>query len=179
MLNFKSPIREWDEGERHEEAMRYADVEEKDVATPLVRAAYDHYELLQFKAARSLKTLAAAEKAMTALDDYLNNLDFKQVDKLNRLLHSPKDVVANMSQLNKAYDELDKFKKRVSEELKESSTIRGQASLGDKEGKADLAKVWEEAGPKQKDGDRLLTDIAVFVAKSKTEGSEDEETENE
>lgn len=178
MINFKSPIREWEYGERHEEALRYADLQEKDVSSALVKTALDKYEELQLKAARSLRTLEAAEKAMNAFDDYMHNLDFTKTDKLGKLVHSPKEVVANMAQLNKAYDELDKFKKRVSEELKESSTIRGQATLGDKERKPDLTKSWEEATPENIHSKVSFGDMAVHLNKyKKEEVEEQEETE--
>jgi hypothetical protein len=176
MINFKSPIEQWDYAERHEEAMRYASLTEADVSSPMVKAALDKYEEIQFKSARALRTLKAAEKGLDALDEYLNTVDFKQTDKQGKLLHSPKEFVGNLSSLNKAYDERDKFRNRVYEELKESTTIRGQATLGDKEHKHDGRSAWDEgSAPVEKTTSKLMTDLTTFVNLQQAEGEENKE----
>ncbi len=184
MVDFKSPIVQWEYAERHEEAKRYADLTEEQVSSAVVQDARKAYQTLQYKAARSLKTLDAAKKGLDALDDYLNTVDFKAIDKQGKLLHSPKEFVTNLASLNKAYDELAKFEKRVFEELKESGTIRGTASLGDKEHRADNAAQastgtmgWEE-GNAPVESSTYFGDIAVLMNKVK-EKQQDEETEEE
>jgi hypothetical protein len=154
MVDFKSPIFSWELSERHEEAIRYTDLTEMDVNLPLVRRAYEEYQKLQYKAARSLKTLENAYKALDSLDNYLGGIDFKEKDKQGKLLHNPKEVGSNISQLNKMFDELDKFEKRVHEQLKESTTIRGQATLGDKEHRKTGTETWEEGSQPLDNGTR-------------------------
>jgi hypothetical protein len=144
MLDFKSPIESYAFAAKHKEALKYTGLEEKDVSDTKLRDAYDKYELLQIESARALKTLASVRKALDALDEYYNNVDFAQVDKQGKLLHNPKEVANSISTLNKMYDEVDKFENRVREQLRESTTIRGQASLGDKEHKKKGLITWEE-----------------------------------
>lgn len=175
MIDFKSPIFSWELSERHEEALRYTDLTEADVNQPLVRRAYEEYQKLQFKAARSLKTLENAYKALDSLDNYLGNINFNEKDKQGKLLHNPKEVGANISQLNKMFDELDKFEKRVHEQLKESTTIRGSATLGDKEHRRSGTETWEEGSQPIDNGSRW-DNIRSFT-KNKPEIDPNKDTE--
>lgn len=144
MLDYKSPIESWQFAKKHEEALKYTSLKEADVSDAKFKDAYNKYEELQLANARALKTLAAVRKGLDALDAYYNDIDFNQVDKVGRLLHNPKEVAAGIASLNKMYDEVDKFENRVREQLKESSTIRGQATLGDKEHRKSGTDTWKE-----------------------------------
>jgi hypothetical protein len=166
MIDFKSPIESWEYSKRHSEALRYTDLKEVDVATEKVQTAIKAYEHLQQESARSLKSLAAARKALDAIDKYFDNLDFNARDRMGKLVHSPKEVGASIEQLNKIYDSLEKFEKRVREQLKESTTIQGTKSLGDKEHKKDLTAQWAETGAEEIEEEHnskqpLFTDLSV------------------
>jgi len=162
MVDFKSPIESWQFPKRHDEALRYTGLEEKDVSNALVKAAYQKYEEIQLADARALRTLAAARKGLDALDTYYETIDFSQTDKQGKLLHNPKEIAAGIASLNKMYDELDKFTNRVYEQLKESTTIRGQASLGDKEHKRTGTETWQEGSHTATKGPNF-DDISVIV----------------
>ncbi|RWZ86805.1 MAG: hypothetical protein EO766_13445 [Hydrotalea sp. AMD] len=131
-LDFTSPIREYPDFERREEAMKYAGLTEADLDGP-VMDAHRRYEELLFHSSRSLKTLKAVEKSLDALDQYFQDLDFTLVDKKGELVHSPNGYLLNLERLGKAYDSVDKFRKRVAEELKGDASIRGTATLGRRE----------------------------------------------
>lgn len=143
-LDFTSPIREWPEFERRQEAMRYAGLEEKDLDDK-VMAAHAKYDELLLGSSRSLKTLRAVEKSLDALDTYFENLDFSATDKKGELVHNPNSYLLNLERLGKAYDSLDKFRKRVQEELKGEASIRGTATMGRKESGG--MGEWKEALP--------------------------------
>lgn len=167
MIDFKSPIENWEFGKRHLEALRYTDLKESDVSSKIMQEALAEYEKIQLESARSLRTLKAARKGVDAVDSYFENLDFNLKDRVGRLVHNPKDVPDNISKLNKMYDEMKKFEKRVHEELKESDAIRGQATLGDKEnrrGMAGTAATWAEgtSGALLNSG-KNFTDLSVFT----------------
>lgn len=133
MLDFTSPLRDWNKEEKHLEALRYTDLTDEDVKDPKVKAALKVYEELQLKACRPLKSHRAALKALDAMDTYLENVDFDARDKQGKLLYTPNQATANIGTLNKAYDELAKLAKRVEMELEQNAGVRGQAELGDKE----------------------------------------------
>lgn len=150
-VDFKSPLYSWDEDERYQESLRYTGLEKKDVDQDYMVAAISTYRQLQFKASRSLRTLEAVNKGLAQLDSYFENIDFKKTDKQGKVLYSATDYVKNISTLNKAYDELAAFEKRVMAELTKSGGIRGSATKGDRElntrSSTASESTWEEGGP--------------------------------
>jgi hypothetical protein len=140
-LDFSSPIRDYPDYERRQEALKYAELIEKDL-DDLVMEAHACYNNLMLNATRSLKTLRAVKKSLDALDNYFEDLDFTKVDKKGELLHNPNSYLVNLERLDKAYTSVEKFEKRVIDELKNTGSIRGTATLGEMEGKR---KDWSEA----------------------------------
>ena len=141
-LDFTSPIREWEDYDRREEAMKYAGLKESDL-DGAVMDAHRAYDTLLLQSSRSLKTLRNVEHSLTALDDYFLNLDFNLLDKKGELVHNPGQYLTNLEKLGKAFSAVDAFKKRVQEELKGDAGIRGQSTLGRKEGTA--RGEWKES----------------------------------
>lgn len=140
--DFTSPLRNWDADERFKESLVYAGLEEKDIDEP-IKAAVHKYEELQHKATRSLRTLKSIMKGMDAFDNYLETVDFSKTDADGRLVNSTDKFVNQIAKVNKMYDEVQKFEKRVEQELKEGGTgIRGTAIKGENEDKVD---DWSEA----------------------------------
>lgn len=131
-LDFTSPIRDWEEYERRNEAMKYAGITEADLDAGVMAAHHKYNELL-LASSRSLKTLRSAEKSLDAFDTYLAAIDFTEKDKKGELVNNPNTYLQTLDRLNKAYDAVDTFRKRVSEELKGDTAIRGAAVLGRKE----------------------------------------------
>lgn len=149
--DFKSPIYSWEENERREEAMRYTGLDKNDIAEPYVVAAMKMYRELQRKAARSLRTLDAVHKGLSQLNKYFEDIDFTKVDKQGKVLYSAKEYVNNIKELDKAYDALAAFEKRVMAELTKAGGIRGSATKGDRENNTESSaanpnKHWEEGG---------------------------------
>lgn len=148
-LDFSSPIRDYPEFERREEALKYAELQEKDLDAA-VMAAHACYNNLLLNATRSLKTLRAVKKSLDALDNYFEELDFTKTDKKGELLHNPNSYLLNLERLDKAYSSVEKFEKRVIDELKNTGSIRGTATLGEMEGKR---KDWSERTPAAKESE--------------------------
>lgn len=160
-VDFKSPIYSWEDGPRQEEALRYTGLDKDDIKQPYMVAAIEVYKDLQLKAARSLRTLEAVNKGLSQLNSYFENIDFEKTDKQGKLLYSPTDYVKNISTLNKAYDELNAFEKRVMAELTKAGGIRGTATKGDREvdtrsNTGNTENTWEEGGPKEHKGPSWL-----------------------
>jgi hypothetical protein len=145
--DFSSPIRDWEDGERMKEAMYYAKM--SDDYLPALKAdkklweAHAKYQELQIKGSRPLRTLKVLYKALDAMDNHFESMDFSKTDKMGKLLHDPSDFITNAGKMNKMYDEIRNFEKRVEDDLKQaSSTIRGpNSTLGDNEG---VLKKWSE-----------------------------------
>lgn len=141
MMDFNSPIREWKETEKRKEALYYAGLEESDIDDK-IREAMSRYDRLQIEASRSLRTLKSVYKGMDEMDKYFENVNFDKTDKMGKLLNTPQDFIKNTALLNKMYDEVKAFEKRVETELKENAGIQGKGTLGDNEGQK---KTWSEA----------------------------------
>jgi len=138
--DFNSPIRDWEETERHKEALYYAGLQEID---SVVEIASKKYEELAMKAARSLRTYRALLKMQDQMDLYLENIDFKETTRAGELRHSPDKIASTVDKLDKMYASIKSFARRVEEEMKEGGTgIRGTAVKGENE---DKVSSWSEA----------------------------------
>lgn len=139
--DFSSPLYDYDEEQRHIEALRYAALEDKDIKDEKVQDALNEYETLMRNASRALRTLRSVEKAMDKLDQYYGTLNFeKTLD--DKQPDDPDEFLNRMSKLNKMYDEYEKFEKRVKADLRVGLTIRGKGELGDGESKT---REWDES----------------------------------
>lgn len=145
MQDFGAPIRDYEGSEKHKEALKYSNLTDDDIDS-VVKVAVKKYEELQLAASRPLRTYKAMVKGLDALDSYFENVDFKQTDDDGKLLYSPDKYQNSMGKMHGLYDALDKFKKRVEEDLKNvDGGIRGQATLGDNEGrKTNANSTWSE-----------------------------------
>lgn len=140
--DFSSPIRDWEDDERKKEALYYSSLTEKDLDEAVWTAQAKYFQL-QLEASRPLRTLKALYKGLHAMDTYFESIDFSKTDKQGKLLNSPTDFVNNAGKLNKMYDEIRNFEKRVEDDMKQAvSGIRGpNSTLGDQEGQK---KSWSE-----------------------------------
>lgn len=131
-MDFSSPIRDLENEKRYEESLYYADLKAEDIDAK-VKTAMDKYYELMLGASRSLRTLKSLYKGMDAMDSYFENVNFDAKDKLGRLLNDPSSFVTDVGKMDKMYDAIKNFEKRVEQDLKEDTGIRGTATLGDKE----------------------------------------------
>lgn len=131
MCDFNSPIRDWKPEEKKKEALYYADL---DAVDTLVYEAMAKYEQLMLGVSRSLRTLKSVYKGMDEMDRYFETVKFDHKDKQGKLLNTPQDFIKNTSLLNKMYDEVRSFEKRIEADMAEAgNSIRGNATLGDRE----------------------------------------------
>lgn len=144
MVDFHSPIRDYREDKKHEEALRYTRLEDKDIDDK-VKSAMVHYEEMQYENAPSLRTLSALKAGMANLDKYFREVDFETKDSLKRTVYTPEAYIANITKLPKMRSAIKEFERMVEEELRENTGIRGKSQLGGKEGKR-REKIWQEGG---------------------------------
>lgn len=141
MCDFASPLYYWEPDDKRREALNYTDLTEKDIDEKIV-AAMNKYMRLMADSSRALRSLRTLEKGMDALDNYYENIDFNEKDGDGRLLHNPEKFANQITKMNKMYEEYDKFRKRIEEELKQGgSGIRGTAVKGQNE---DKVRTWSE-----------------------------------
>jgi hypothetical protein len=153
MFDFASPLKTWNEQDRHKESLKYTTLTELDIKGKELQDAIAHYKMLQIECCRPLKTYRAAMKGMEAMDEYFEAINFHEVDKQGKLLFTPNQFIDNVTKANKAYDELYKLEKRVEMELTQSTGIRGKSVMSDREVKYANLKGYKEEEWNETTGD--------------------------
>lgn len=129
-IHWQSPYRDFDEQERHNEALKDAQITEEEFNDPTFREACRKFRNLQ-ESHRSIKMLKAAQNTVDNFIDYFNTLDLTAVDpQTGKFLNKTKDVIAEISSLHKVHEELLILEAAVKKEISESSSIRGGAVEG-------------------------------------------------
>lgn len=147
-VDYASHLFTWTEEARKAEALKMMKLKPGDIEHPNVQAAIKKYEELQLESVPALKALRGMYGALERMNDYLENIDFNDVDKTGKPKHTPASVTRAIKDMNAAYDAMATMERRVMEDLKKEggNTIRGTATLGGKEGKR--KKEWVEGtGP--------------------------------
>lgn len=130
LLDWKSPLRNYEPDKLEPEAFK---VFERLKYTPQqvaedteLQAALKKYKEMLYRVSRSLKTLHVVKKSLDELDDYFDTIDFSKTDKQGKLLHSMSDYLNNIKKLKEAYNAIDDFEERVSQDLANQGTIAGR-----------------------------------------------------
>lgn len=129
-IHWNSPLRDFPEQERHQEALKDSGITEEEFNNPEFRAACRKFRSLQ-ESNRSIRLLQAAQTTADNLMDYFNNIvDFGLRKEDGSPIYKTKDVIAEISNLHKVHEELTILEAQVKKELQELSTIRGGAVDG-------------------------------------------------
>lgn len=138
----RSPIENWEDHLKREEALRYSGLEEKDIDKEVMEAL-DYYQKLLHKVAPSLHLMRSVKQSITALSDYYNTVNFSEVDNRGVLKHNPNTYINGLKNLGVAHDAVEKFESKVMAELKAGDVaVRGDVELGGNEARP--RKSWNE-----------------------------------
>ena len=129
-IAWESIYSEYDEQERHKEALNDAHLTEEEFNDPLFREACRKYRQIQ-EQNLSVKMLKAAQETVNKFIEYFNAVDPLERDEMTgKPVYKVKDIMAELSTLGKVHDELKDLESRVKKETAEQSTIRGGAVEG-------------------------------------------------
>lgn len=129
-IHWNSPLRDYPEQERHQEALRDSGITEEEFNNPEFRAACRRFRALQ-ESNRSIKMLNAAQNTVDKFVDYFNNLDVEERDpQTGKPIYKTKDIMSEISNLHKVHEELIILEAAVKKELSEQTSIRGGAVDG-------------------------------------------------
>ena len=127
---WKSIYSEYDEQERHREALKDAEITEEEFNNPEFRAACRKFRQIQ-ESSLSIKMLHAAQETVNKFIEYFNAVDpLERDEQTGKPVYKVKDIMTELSSLGKVHDELIELDSRVKKELAEKSTIRGGAVEG-------------------------------------------------
>lgn len=129
-LAWDSVYADYPEQERHQEALKDAQITEQEFNNPEFRAACRKYREIQ-EQTRSIKMLKAAQNTIDNFIDYFNTVvDLNERDINGKPIFKTKDVIAEISNLHKVHEELQILEANVKKEIAETSFIRGGAVDG-------------------------------------------------
>ena len=129
-IDWQSIYSDYSEQERHQEALKDAQLTEEEFNDPEFRAACRKFKAIQ-ESNRSIKMLKAAQNTVDSFIDYFNTLDLTAVDpQTGKFLNKTKDVITEISSLHKVHEELIILENAVKKEISESSSVRGGAVDG-------------------------------------------------
>ena len=129
-LDWQSLYADYSEQERHHEALKDSGITEEEFNDPLFRAACRKYRQLQ-RATRSIKVLQAAQLTVDKFIDYFTNIDPEERDEqTGKPIYKVKDIMTEISSLDKVLDELKTLEEQVKKEISEKSKLRAGATEG-------------------------------------------------
>lgn len=129
-LSWDSIYGEYDEQDRHQEALRDSGLTEEEFNDPKFRAACRKYRAIQ-ESDLSVKMLRAAQETVNKFIEYFNQVDpLERDEQTGKPVYKVKDIMGELTQLGKVHDELKDLESRVKKETEEHSSIRGGAVEG-------------------------------------------------
>lgn len=130
MLDWASPYADYTEQERHQEALKDANLTEAEWADPTFRAACRKYRDMQ-DSSRALKLIKSAQGIVDKITDYFESIDLTERDPLTgRPVYKTKDVMAEMKTVSEVVEELKTLEFMYKKEQEEESDVRGGTEGG-------------------------------------------------
>lgn len=124
-LDWQSIYADYDEQERHTEALKDAQLTEKEFNDPLFREACRKYRDIQ-NSNRSIKMLHAAQTMVDKFIDYFETADPLERDELTgKPIYKVKDIQAEMKNLTEVHETMVELEAQVKKQLESTSSFRG------------------------------------------------------
>lgn len=126
--DYKSEFAKYPEEERKTEALTAAGLPEDYKISDKLEKAIERYNKL--KTSRNLRLLRSANIAIDKLELYFRGIDFTALDADGNPKYNPKDVIANISNLGRVMEGLEKLEEAVAKEEAPEASARGDADKG-------------------------------------------------
>lgn len=124
-IDWKSIYADYDEQERHQEALRDSGLTESEYNNPEFRAACRKYRNIQ-ESNKSVKLLNAAKEVVDKFIDYFQAVDPLERDvTTGKPVYKVKDIQSEMSNLTKVHETLVQLEAQVKKEIETQSSLRG------------------------------------------------------
>ncbi len=128
-IDWKSPYANYSNQEKHEAALKDAQITEEEWENPEFRAACRKYVTLQ-DSNRYVRLLQSAQTVTDKIIDYFNNVDFNETDSQGKPLVKVSDIQKAMKEAADQIETLKQIEALVKKEMTEQSQIRGGAVEG-------------------------------------------------
>lgn len=129
-IDWMSPYRDYYEQDRHQEALRDADITEEEFNNPEFRAACRKFKSIQ-ESNKSIRLLHSANSMVDKFIDYFENADpMERDEQTGKPIYKVKDIQAEMKNLIDVHETMVELENQVKKQLSEKSSIRGGAVEG-------------------------------------------------
>ena len=129
-IDWQSIYADYDEQERHQEALKDSVLTESEFNNPEFRAACRKYREIQ-ESNKSIKLLNAARAMVDKFIDYFNEADpLERDEQTGKPIYRVKDIQAEMKNLLDTHETLVQLEAQVKKQISEQSTIRAGARNG-------------------------------------------------
>ena len=129
-IDWKSIYADYDEQERHQEALKDANLTEEEFNNPEFRAACRKYREIQ-ESNKSIKLLNSAKAMVDKFIDYFNEADpLERDEQTGKPIYKVKDIQAEMKNLIDVHETLIQLEAQVKKQITEQSNIRAGARNG-------------------------------------------------
>lgn len=129
-IHWNSPYADYLNADKHEEALKDAELTEEEWNDPIFRAACRKFKELQ-ESNRSIRMLTAARLTVDRCINYFENVDPQERDEVTfKPIYKMKDIQAELSNLNKVHESLVQLESQVKKEIAETTSLRANAEDG-------------------------------------------------
>ena len=127
---WKSIYADYDEQERHQEALRDAEMTDEEFNNPEFRAACRKFKAIQ-ESYKSIRLLHSANSMVDKFIDYFENADpMERDEQTGKPIYKVKDIQAEMMNLIDVHSTMVELENQVKKQITEKSSIRGGATEG-------------------------------------------------
>lgn len=124
---WKSIYADFDEQERHKEALKDASITEEEFNNPEFRAACRKFRSIQ-ESNKSMRLLQAANEMVDKFIDYFKNADpMERDEQTGKPIYKVKDIQAEMKNLIDVHETMVELENQVKKQLEAKTFIRGNA----------------------------------------------------
>ena len=127
---WKSIYADYDEQERHQEALKDAEMTDEEFNNPEFRAACRKFKAIQ-ESNKSIRLLHSANSMVDKFIDYFENADpMERDEQTGKPIYKVKDIQAEMKNLIDVHETMIELENQVKKQISEKSMIRGGAIEG-------------------------------------------------
>ena len=127
---WKSIYADYDEQERHQEALKDAEMTDEEFNNPEFRAACRKFKAIQ-ESNKSIRLLHSANSMVDKFIDYFENADpMERDEQTGKPIYKVKDIQAEMKNLIDVHSTMVELENQVKKQITEKSSIRGGAIEG-------------------------------------------------
>ena len=128
-IDWRSPYQEWSERERHELALRDAQITSEEFENGLFRAACRKYKAMQ-EASKIGSLLQSQLSLIERMRIYYDTMDFEERDQNGKPIFKMKDIQGEVAAMAKTIEGIQALKELHKKEQEQETSLRGDHEAG-------------------------------------------------